>query len=144
VAAPFLSPVLDRSELMEADLRFVAGDSWKDRVLPNAVTSEYCERLREVGFRWAGGLVAHHYVTYLGDLSGGVQIRAALERALDLGPGRGTSAYYFDQISDYDAFKRAYRAALDAAPWDAAERDRILDEILLAYDLNGRLLEALG
>ena len=41
-------------------------------------------------------------------------------------------------------FKEVYREQLDAAPWDAAEQERVIDEVLLAYRFNTELFEDLA
>ena len=47
-------------------------------------------------------------------------------------------------IADPGAFKDVYREQLDAAPWDAEERERVIDEVLLAYRFNTELFDDLG
>jgi heme oxygenase len=128
---------------LEADLRFFFGQDWPPQIQPNEGTQAYCDRLREVCFSWPGGFVAHHYTRYMGDLSGGQMIAKAVERSYDLQERRGTQFYVFDRIGDLSAFKNQYRANLDAGPWDDAEKQRIVEEVLLAYRLNARLLAAL-
>ena len=44
---------------------------------------------------------------------------------------------------DPKAFKETYREQLDAAGWDEAERERVIDEVLHAYRLNTELFEDL-
>ena len=48
----------------------------------------------------------------------------------------GIGFYIFDDIADPRAFKDVYRAQLDAAPWDADEQERVIDEVLRAYQFN--------
>ena len=48
----------------------------------------------------------------------------------------GTDFYRFPGIADPKRFKGAYRAALDAAPWDADEQARIAAEVSHAYAYN--------
>lgn len=55
----------------------------------------------------------------------------------------GIGFYLFDDIADPAAFKDVYREQLDAAPWDDAERERVIDEVLLAYRFNTELFEDL-
>ena len=51
--------------------------------------------------------------------------------------GRGVAVRVsLDEIADPAAFKDVYREQLDAAPWDATEAERVIDEVLLAYQLN--------
>jgi ribonuclease J len=48
------------------------------------------------------------------------------------------------RITDLRAFKEGYRERLDVAPWDDAERARVIDEVLVAYELNSAMLAELG
>ena len=56
----------------------------------------------------------------------------------------GIGFYLFDDIADPKAFKEVYREQLDAAPWDAAEQERVIDEVLLAYRFNTELFDDLA
>lgn len=143
IGGRFVFDSLTRTPALEADLAFLKGADWRDKIAPSASTNEYCERMREVCFTWPGGFVAHAYTRYLGDLSGGQVIKSAVQRAHKLGDD-GVQFYVFDQIPDYKAFKVAYRDQLDAAPWDDAEQQRVIDEALLAYRLNTKVLAELG
>jgi heme oxygenase len=144
VAGPFVRPELTRLPALEADLRFLLGDDWRSAVQPNAATRTYVDRLREVCFDWPGGFVAHHYVRYMGDLSGGQFIAKVVVRNYGLDGTDGTAFYDFTGLDDLSAFKDGYRQRLDAAPWGLDEQQRIVDEILLAYELNTAVLHALA
>jgi heme oxygenase len=143
VAGPFVADELTRVPHLEADLRFLLGDGWRDAIAPTDANVRYCRRLREVATTWPGGFVAHHYTRYLGDLSGGQYVGAAVERAYGLESGDGVRFYRFDELADRSAFKDEYRARLDAASWDADEQDRVIDEVLLAYRCNTEVLHDL-
>ncbi|WP_213572291.1 biliverdin-producing heme oxygenase [Rhodococcus sp. USK13] len=138
VASPLLSEKLIRVPALEADLAYLRGSSWRDTVSPLAATTRYLERLREVAYDWPAGFVAHHYIRYMGDLSGGQIIRRMLERAYGY-TENGLRFYIFDEIPKPKLFKDAYRAKLDAAPLSAADQQRVIDEVNLAYRLNGDL-----
>ena len=56
----------------------------------------------------------------------------------------GIGFYIFDQIANPKEFKEAYREQLDAAPWDEAEQERVIDEVLRAYEFNTKLFEDLS
>ena len=146
VAGPFAIDGLRRREALEADLAYLYGPDWRDhlaRTGPLRATRRYCDRLREVCFDWAGGFVAHHYTRYLGDLSGGQYIGVQVRKLLGLAAGdAGVSFYRFP--GKPKAFKDRYRALLDAAPWDEAERARIIAEVRYAYRLNADLADELG
>lgn len=142
VAGAFISPDLRRTPELEADLEHLLGSGWANMIVATNETAAYCDRIKEVCDRWPGGFVAHHYVRYMGDLSGGQHIGEIVRRTYNLN-GSGARFYTFDRITDPTAFKDKYRARLDAAPWDANEREQIIDEILRAYELNTRLLQGL-
>jgi heme oxygenase len=143
-AQPFLSDQLTRMPALEADLAFLLGDDWKQQIAPLPTTHEYVARIREIEAEgWAGGFVAHHYTRYLGDLSGGQAIGRLMKRHFGF-ETNGILFYLFDQIADPKAFKETYREQLDAAPWDAAEQDRVIDEVLNAYRLNTALFDDLS
>ena len=135
VAAPFISEKLTRLPAIEADLAFLIGDDWRERIAPLPTTRRYVERIREVGATWPGGFVAHHYTRYLGDLSGGLFIGKLMARQFGF-ETNGIGFYLFDEIADPTAFKDVYREQLDAVAWDAAERERVIDEVLAAYQFN--------
>lgn len=143
VAGPFVDDALTRVPALDADLAHLLGEGWREGLVATPATAAYVDRLREVAFDWPGGFVAHHYVRYLGDLSGGQVIGRILARVLGLGADGGLAFFAFDRIPDAKAWKQAYRDRLDAAPWSAEERARITEEILLAYCLNIDLLDAL-
>ena len=101
--------------------------------LPAPAPRPYVRRLNEVASTWPGGFVAHHYTRYLGDLSGGRPI-GSCSRAVRVRHERRPFCI-FDQLADPTAFEDTYRAQLDAAPWDAAERERVMAEVELASTL---------
>ncbi|MEI3844526.1 MULTISPECIES: biliverdin-producing heme oxygenase [Microbacterium] len=142
VASVFLSDALTRLPALEADLDFLVGPEWRERIAPLPATARYVERIRQVGATWPGGFVAHHYTRYLGDLSGGLFIGRVMARRFGF-ETNGIGFYLFDAIADPAAFKDVYREQLDAAPWDEAERERVIDEVLLAYRFNTELFEEL-
>ncbi|MDI2125273.1 heme oxygenase (biliverdin-producing) [Yinghuangia seranimata] len=144
VAAPFCPETLDRMAALEADLAFLAGDGWRETYPASASTVRYIERIKEKCFDWPGGFVAHHYTRYLGDMSGGQHIAKVMRRHFGLTGHDGTEFYNFEAVGDLDAFKTAYRTALDTAPWDDEERESIIQEVLYAYEVNGAVLRELG
>lgn len=142
VASVFISDKLTRLPALEADLEFLLGENWRDEIEPLPTTRRYVDRINEVGAVWAGGFIAHHYTRYLGDLSGGVFIGRVMQRRFGF-ETNGVGFYLFDDIADPNAFKDVYREQLDQAPWDETERERVIDEVLLAYRFNTELFEDL-
>ena len=138
VARVFISDKLTRLPALEADLEFLIGPDWRDGIEPLPTTRRYVERIDQVGATWPGGFVAHHYTRYLGDLSGGQFIGRLMSRRFGF-ETNGIGFYLFQDIADPKAFKDVYREQLDAAPWDAEEQERVIDEVLLAYRFNTEL-----
>jgi heme oxygenase len=139
VAAPFIAPQLTRLPALEDDLEFLLGADWLTQVSPLPTTEAYVKRIDEVAAEsWTGGFIAHHYTRYLGDLSGGQVIRTLMQRQFGF-ETNGVGFYLFDQIAKPKEFKETYRHELDAVEWDAAERERVIDEVLVAYRFNTEL-----
>ncbi|MFT4211074.1 MAG: biliverdin-producing heme oxygenase [Microbacterium sp.] len=143
VASVFITDRLTRLPALEADLEFLIGPDWRERITPLPTTQRYVERIDQVGATWSGGFIAHHYTRYLGDLSGGQFIGRLMARQFGFDTN-GIGFYLFADIADPKAFKEVYREQLDAAPWDEAEKERVIDEVLLAYRFNTELFEDLA
>ena len=144
VAGPFVLPALARVPSLEADLAYLIGDEWRAQVTPTDATAEYCARLREIVTSWPGGFVAHHYVRYMGDLSGGQVIRRVVQRTYELEDNQGAAFYVFDDIEDRAEFKTHYRRLLDEAPWPNEEQERIIAEVLAGYQYNTAMMDSLS
>ena len=143
VASVFITDKLTRLPALAADLEFLIGPDWRERIEPLPTPRRYVERINQVGATWPGGFVAHHYTRYLGDLSGGLFIGKLMQRRFGFDTN-GVGFYIFAEIADPKAFKDVYRDQLDAAPWDDAEKERVIDEVLVAYQFNTDLFEDLG
>jgi len=144
VVAQFATPRLTRLPALEADLEYLLGADWRDRIAPLPTTVAYVARIQAVADeRWSGGFVAHHYTRYLGDLSGGQFISRVMQRRFGF-DSNGVGFYLFDEIADPQEFKQTYRDELDRVEWDAAERERVIDEVLLAYRFNTELFDDLA
>ena len=137
-AAAFITPQLTRLPALEADLLFLLGDDWRSRIAPLPTTTRYVDRIQTVAATWSGGFIAHHYTRYLGDLSGGQIIRTLMQRQFGF-ETNGVGFYLFDQIAKPKEFKDVYRAQLDAVTWSEEERDRVIDEVMVAYRFNTEL-----
>ncbi|WP_241387586.1 biliverdin-producing heme oxygenase [Rhodococcus sp. CH91] len=143
IVGPFLSDELLRTGALEADLAFLIGPDWRARIAPLPATVAYVERLEQVAASSPEAFLAHHYLRYLGDLSGGQIIRRMLERAYGY-ERDGLRFYIFDEIPKPKPFKDAYRAKLDAAPLDGDQQQAVIDEANLVYGLNGALFDDLA
>lgn len=143
VAAAFITPRLTRLPAIEADLQFLLGDDWREQIAPLPTTVSYVKRINEVAATWCGGFIAHHYTRYLGDLSGGQHIRRLMQRHFGFDTN-GVGFYFFDEIASPKDFKDTYRSELDAVEWSAEERERVIDEVIIAYRFNTELFHDLS
>ncbi|MEE4425232.1 heme oxygenase (biliverdin-producing) [Streptomyces bugieae] len=145
VAGPFLRPELARTPELERDLAHLGGPSWHEGLQPLPATAAYAARVTECAHNWPAGYVAHHYTRYLGDLSGGQIIRGTAEKTWGFArKGDGVRFYVFEDIANPAAFKRSYRALLDALPVDEVEKQRVIEECRRAFRLNSAVFHALG
>jgi heme oxygenase len=142
VVGPFLDPRLDRLASLDADLRTLLGATWRERVRPGEAARSHAARIGELARSWPAGYLAHHYLRYLGDLSGGRALghKARTTYHLD---GDGARFYQFEGIASAREFKDAYRRRLDEAPWSADERERIVEEARVGFRLSGALFAEL-
>ena len=134
VVGPFLGPELLRVPRIEADLHHLIGDDWAERFEVRPATAAYAGNIAATAAH-PERFVAQHYTRIMGDLSGGQMIRRTLERHYGDGVEGALTFYDFD-IEDLDAYKDAYRARLDLAPWSDVERDAFIDETNRAYTSN--------
>lgn len=143
VASQFITPQLTRLPAIEQDLRFLIGEHWRSVIRPLPTTARYVDRLQNVVATWAGGFIAHHYIRYLGDLSGSGVIRGLVQRQFGF-ETNGVGFLLFDQIAKPKRFKETYRDQLDAVGWSQEERERVIDEVLVAYRFTTELFEDLS
>jgi len=132
------SPALRRAESLAADLVALHGPRWARELSPGAGAQAYARRIEDAS---PSQLVAHAYVRYMGDLSGGQALGRVIARALALDGETGTAFYRFPDIPDTEAFKEAFRSALDIWPLDAAGADDVVREAQRAFRLNVTVFE---
>ncbi|WP_328612699.1 biliverdin-producing heme oxygenase [Amycolatopsis sp. NBC_00355] len=142
VGGEFVFDALRRRPSLERDLAHLVGPDWRSTIAPLASTQAYVARVEEAS-SWAGGYVAHHYTRYLGDIAGGQAIRRLLEKTYDVADA-GTLFYHFEGIGSAPKFRDVYRAKLDNAPWTDAERARVIDETLVAFECNVAVFDELA
>lgn len=93
---------------------------------------------------WAPLFVAHHYTRYLGDLSGGQAIGRILSRAFELESADGVAFYAFDAVPKPKPYKDGYRARLDGLDLSPVDKQRVVDEVRVAFNLNQALFAELS
>lgn len=134
-----------RTPKLMADLEYYYGPRWRTHGATLSTAAQtYIERLITLARGWPEGLIAHHYVCYMGNLFDGQALKRLVRKAFALLPGDGTAFYEFPDISDLQAFKAEYHTKLDALPIDRAIARRIVDEANAAFWLNIHLVGGLS
>ncbi|KAI5123147.1 hypothetical protein M0805_000850 [Coniferiporia weirii] len=165
--APTYNPtILARAPSLASDISFlldVPEASWQDHPLHRAFLSAppppftaYVSRIRYLSDEAAdpSPLLAHAYVRYLGDLSGGQVIRRRIAKAygIEREDGRGTLFYDFKQlgggksasIGDMRKIKEWFRDGMNQGGGDDASRKQaITDEAVKVFELNEGLFKVL-
>lgn len=133
---------LDRSTHIEHDiahLETTLSSTFDGESLPSV--QSYLARLyNEVG---DARLLAHHYIRYLGDLSGGQAISKLVSRHYAIAP-EALTFYDFTNIGDPVFYKKRYRDLLNLAPLSTEEKDEFLDEVTHLYRLSTEIFIDLG
>ena len=139
--APFDLAPLARASALQEDLDWLAPRRPGAHQQP---TSErYVRRLHELDAHLPETLLAHAYVRYMGDLSGGQMLRGIVARGLgDLPAGRGLAFYDFGDAAVTAALKAGFRSALDQAP--IADLDGLVAEAKLAFVWHRELFDELA
>jgi heme oxygenase len=134
---PFFDRRLDRFERIIADLEYIG-----TRVVLNSTIS-YVKHLTElIKTKDEVRILAHHYVRYLGDLSGGQAIGTLVARNLSI-PPNFLSFYDFDDIGDRVRYKETYRENLNTYI-DPKDYDKFITEAKLAFKYTEQIFSELA
>jgi heme oxygenase len=87
-------------------------------------------------------LIAHAYVRYLGDLSGGRILRGIVARCLSLEASQ-LAFYDYPGVENVETLKTSYRADLDRAADHVNDRESVIAEAERAFRLNNELSVAI-
>ena len=132
-----------RSMALKADLATLHGPGWRDDLPVLPAAASYARRIATSSLEGGGGLLAHAYVRYLGDLNGGRVLKSLLAKSLGLGPP-ALAFYEFPEIDDLPAFRADYRQRLDIAGDEVADIDAVVEEGLAAFEMNIALSNAVA
>ncbi|CAE6478523.1 unnamed protein product [Rhizoctonia solani] len=170
VLAPTYRPaLLSRADRLSADIAYLLDtteDAWQSTPLYRTLVSappnglrDYIAHLEQLtasdDSMDHSRLLAHAYVRYLGDLSGGQSIRNRMAKAYDLpDTGAGASFYDFGPLQgnaagekkasqgDLLKIKEWYREGMNEAVGDnKALKEALVHEANLAFDFNRRLFQ---
>ncbi|NES17673.1 MAG: heme oxygenase (biliverdin-producing) [Symploca sp. SIO3E6] len=139
-------PELERKAKLAEDLAFYYGENWQEEIVASEGSKAYMARIQEAANTEPALLVAHAYVRYMGDLSGGQSLKNIARSAMNLPPDVGTGLHEFDQIPTAEArraFKFKYRDALNSLPVDESLAQKIVEEANNAFTLNRNLVHEL-
>jgi len=136
-------PELFRTAALESDVEQLAGLSWRESLPLLPAGGRYAERVATAAASGSGRLVAHAYLRYLGDLSGGQIMKRLLARSLGLGAD-ALAFYDFPAIADLSAFKSEYRAALDGSVVEGVNPVDVVDEAIAGFRLTIELSESVA
>lgn len=134
---------LIRLSSIEADLRALGVKDWRSEYPASPAVKKYCDTLRRLDGRSDYRLIAHHYTRYLGDLSGGQAISALVARHYGATPDQ-LNFCAFTEIDNLVRYKEGYRAALDGLDLTDDQKEQLVAEVQLAFELNKDLFSDLG
>ena len=137
------SKELRRVDSLKVDLNYFYGDDWNNKLKPTRATQTYVDRVKEVAENKPYLLVAHQYTRYLGDLFGGQMMGGMATRSLSLDAGQGIAFYTFDDIPKANEFITEWYALLNSLDLTEEQKEEIVDEANLVFDLNIGILEDL-
>lgn len=140
--AMFTYPELARCAALASDLHFLDGTRWEQEIPLQTAMVQYVVRLDELARTDPRALVAHAYVRYLGDLSGGQLVRSVIASNLGLANESGLAFYRFS--GDTKVLAQRLRAGLDSIALTPEEQLRLVDEVKFAFRLHIELFEQLA
>uniref|UniRef100_A0A3Q2PDW5 heme oxygenase (biliverdin-producing) n=1 Tax=Fundulus heteroclitus TaxID=8078 RepID=A0A3Q2PDW5_FUNHE len=146
---PYIAPIyfpteLYRREALAKDLQYFYGADWESLISPSAATKLWVKRIHEVGKKDPGMLVAHCYVRYIGDLSGGHLLNNVAKKVLRLpSTGEGLKFYQFEGITSHKGFKQLYRSKLNEVDAEMETKMSIVEEANRAYGYSLKVIAEL-
>lgn len=127
-------PAVYRAAALESDLSALCGPGWQHGIAILPAAERYASAVADAaadGWR----LIAHAYVRYLGDLSGGRILRGIVARSLSLEASQ-LAFYDYPGVANLEALKTGYRIDLDRAAAGAGDREGVIAEAEHAFRLN--------
>lgn len=141
--APFFHPGLARSAALRADILALGGDPDRNRP-PTAAAQSYASKIHGAATEDPVLLIAHSYVRYLGDLSGGQILKRMVAEMYGLAGGVGTAFYEFPDLPAPEEFKQRYRVALDKVDLTETQTNKVVAEAVDAFEANTAVFRALS
>jgi len=134
---------LRRLEALSTDMTYFYGSDWRNEIKPSYFAQKYVNRIEEVAQDKPYLLIGHQYSRYLGDLFGGQMMGSMATKSLNLEKGTGTAFYSFDDIDNTKDYITEWYSKLNALDLTQEQKDEIVDEANLVFDLNIGIFEEL-
>ena len=144
VLAPLALAGLARAHHLAADLDSLHGPRWPNEIAVQGACRDYVNRLTQLGQAEPELLVAHAYVRYLGDLSGGQMLRRIVSGSLQLAEPAGTRFYDFGSPAEAVALAQRFRAGVDAIVAKPEVKAAIVEEARRSFHLHRQLFDELA
>ncbi len=129
-----------RSQALRQDLSAICGPDWSSRLRLLPVGKTYARHVYNLASGSGAGLIAHAYVRYLGDLSGGQIVKKLLQKNFGM-TDESLAFYAFPEIDDLDTFREEFRLLIEQAAGMAGDAEELIEEACLGFELNIRLSE---
>ena len=142
--APVFAPPLARTQALAADLDALHGPGWHAALAVQPSGTQYVLRLQQIEADEPELLLAHAYVRYLGDLSGGQMLSRIVAQSMQLPAGQGTAFYDFGNASETTRLTHAFRDGLQAVAVGEIGVDAIVAEACSAFQRHQALFEELA
>jgi heme oxygenase len=144
LVAAICMPALFRTDALALDLRALYGAAWRSDLAIQPACRAYVQHLHQIARAQPELLVAHAYVRYLGDLSGGQQLQRIVARSLSLVSGHGAAFYHFGNREQTADLTRDFRAVLGSLSTDNGQHDQIVAEAQSAFVRHAELFRQLA
>lgn len=144
--APIAMQALFRLPNLHRDLQFLHGALWFEELPQLGACSAYVNHLQAIQIHSPERLMAHAYVRYLGDLSGGQMLRHIVVRSLKLtDANNGVDFYNFGESHDVAALVKTFRLGLNQIGAAAdGHTGALVEEALVAFELHVNLFHDLA
>lgn len=135
---------LNRVDALEKDLLYFYGGNWRKSITPTKAALKYADHIHEIGQRQPCLLLAHSFVRYLGDLSGGQVLKFKMSRCMSMpASGEGLYFYQFDKVQNAIRLKNYLMGRINNLEVEPQLFDDLLQEARLAFQLNIDVFEEL-
>jgi len=138
---PQMLDELARCAHLVQDLTVLHGSLWEQEIAILPAARDYAHRLHALPSQSPRLLLAHAYVRYLGDLSGGQLVRPIVARTLKVEGAAGTRFYAFGSPEELGRLGQRFRASLDAIAIDPESVAALVAEAQFGFSQHRRLFD---